>query len=161
MRLVAAGMCPLEIRVGVGGSSVAAQKVMVGNGTGADEVWRKHAGHTASRGQFTLPQGSWTDTFTYVVHGCGRVNVSARFAWGQDVLQWQSFNREVRILLNGNQIAHQSWSGTTSSWIVNLTPPTQNLHHGDVIVAQGYVTGTGRESARNMDESSILLVPLV
>lgn len=151
-------VCALEVRPGVLTSAPLAEKVIIGTGTGAQQIYQRIIPSSSSRGRFAVPQSTWHVVYSGTVVGCGRAKLTAYYAWGSDAVQWVSYNRQVRLLHNGVQVAYETRNQTTQGWGVTLEY-TGNFHDGDTFSVDGYSAGPNT-SARNLDESNYSLARL-
>ncbi|WNM69927.1 hypothetical protein SEA_GUYFAGIERI_24 [Rhodococcus phage GuyFagieri] len=131
------------------------QKVMAGTGSAEVVAYQPLVTGTNSRGTFAVPSSTWTEVFSGTIVGCGKGKLTCVYNWGQDALQWLSYNRQVEILVNGVRVQFQSRDQTTQSWGVTLEH-TQEFHDGDTWAMRGYSTGSST-STRNIDSSNYTL----
>lgn len=110
----------------------------------------------SSSGSAVIAENTWTTRLTHTVVGSGRGRISISWAWANDGLQWLSFTREMRVLVNGVEVVHPTWSGS-GSWSSNASVD-HDLLDGDVIVFQVYTSGTGRSLARTLNSWSFWLL---
>ncbi|MFC9514636.1 hypothetical protein ACFTSD_02800 [Nocardiaceae bacterium NPDC056970] len=159
--LMAQGERAFDVRVGVaagnGVMNLRAQKVMAGTGTGAVIAWQRLQSASGTLGRVTVPENAWTTLLSTTAVGTGLGTFQGVYAWGSDALQWISFTRSVRLLVNGTQVAYQTGSFTTNFWDVTLTTGERRFYEGDVVLMQAFTSGTGRVSARNVDSSRFSL----
>lgn len=156
--LYAAGARPYLVKAGTGASNISASKVMFGTGSSCVQIWETlKAPSTLSLGQVTLTQNVWTTLISHTVIGSGLGAPVCMYSWGIDRLQLASFNRQVRLMLNGSIIASDTGTFTTGGWEVTLDPGQRVLRNGDLLLVQAYTNGTNRTSARNVDGSNLNL----
>ncbi|AOT23599.1 hypothetical protein SEA_BOBBYDAZZLER_28 [Rhodococcus phage BobbyDazzler] len=156
-KLMALGERAFEVWVGNGSTGSLAQKVMVGTGSGAVLAWQRLKTIALTKGRVTVPQTAWTTLLVSTVTGTGTGSFQGVYSWGTDVLQFLSFTRSVRLLVNGTQVAYQTGSFSNNGWSVTLDTGPYRFYDGDVIEVQAYTTGTNRTSARNVDSSALNL----
>lgn len=134
-------------RIAVAGQSVSRVVVAGVN------VWESFKPYSVSSGgSQVLTSGSWATLDQRTVgHGPGRISIS--WSYANDGLQWLSFDRSIRILVNGSEVWRLNWSGS-GGWSDNGTYDG-DFQHGDTVAYQAYTSGTGRELARTLNSWSL------
>lgn len=123
------------------------------------DVWASFQGYSASTTTSrTLTEGVWVTLDERTV-GHGGARYTLDWSWNNDPLQWLAYDRQMRLLVNGDEVWKVVWNAS-GSWSNSATTNDLSLSYGDTVAYQAYVSGTGRSSARVLGSWSLVSTAL-
>lgn len=150
MTINLAGAAIKDVRV----AGAQAQRVMLGTGTSAVEVWSARVAGSWSGGELVLSRNVETTLLSHTVSSPGRASITGSVMW-----YYSASNTTLtsRLLINGTEMAIDTSRPTNvSNHQHNLSVPELTLNAGDVVslTARG---SAATENYRRVMYSSLTL----